>query len=155
MKLQELNIDDRFITIIKGDFNYVDYGYKEKNFFNADFEKVIAFLTITQEIYNKADELKEYVKNDHVGNTLTQYIITYFNKYTNYNILEINKYADTWIMDEMYEFLPFTTSDDYSFPKYLKHIKIIKDGKIYLFEKNQSEEDIKKAQEYIIKYLQE
>ena len=30
MKLQELNIDDRFITIIKGDFNYVDYGYKEK-----------------------------------------------------------------------------------------------------------------------------
>lgn len=155
MKLQELNIDDRFITIIKGDFNYVDYGYKEKNFFYTDFEKVMAFLTITQEIYNKADDLKEHVKNDHVGNTLTQYIITYFNKYTNYNILEINKYADTWIMDEMYEFLPFTTSDDYSFPKYLKHIKIIKDGKIYLFEKNQSEEDIKKAQEYIIKYLQE
>lgn len=155
MKLQELNIDDRFITIIKGDFNYVDYGYKEKNFFYTDFEKVMAFLTITQEIYNKADALKEHVKNDHVGNALTQYIVAYFNKYTNYNILEINKYADTWIMDEMYEFLPFTTSEDYSFPKYLKHIKIIKDGKVYLFEKNQSEEDIKKAQEYIIKYLKE
>ena len=67
----------------------------------------------------------------------------------------INDAADTWIMDEMFEFLPFATSDDYSFPKYIKHIKIIKDGKIYLFEENQSNEDIKKAQDYIIKYLQE
>ena len=155
MKLKELNLQDKFITIIKGDFDYADYGYKEKTFFDDDFEKVMAFLTITQEIYNKADYLKEHIKNDHVGNALTQYIVAYFNKYTHYNILEINKYADTWIMDEMYEFLPFTTSEDYSFPKYLKHIKIIKDGKVYLFEKNQSEEDIKKAQEYIIKYLQE
>lgn len=155
MKLKELNLQDKFITIIKGDFDYVDYGYKEKTFLNADFEKVITFLTITQEIYNKADQLKEFVKNDHIGNALTQYIVAYFNKYTKYNILEINEYADTWIMDEMYEFLPFTTSDDYSFPKCLKHIKIIKDEKVYLFEENQSEEDIKKAQEYIIKYLQE
>ena len=155
MKLQELNLKGIFVTIIKGDFDYVDYGYKEKTFFNADFEKVISFLTITQEIYNKADKLKEYVKDEHVGNALTKYIIAYFNKYTNHNILEINKYADTWIMDEMFEFLPFATSDDYSFPKYIKHIKIIKDGKIYLFEENQSNEDIKKAQDYIIKYLQE
>ena len=155
MRLKEINLNNGFLTIIKGDFNYVDYGYKEKNFFHTDFEKVMTFLTITQEIYNKADDLKKHVKNDHVGNALTQYIVEYFNKYTNYKILEINKYADTWIMDEMFEFLPFATSDDYNFPKHIEYIKIIKDGKVYLFEKNQSEEDIKKAQEYIIKYLQE
>ena len=50
----------------------------------------------------------------------------------------------------MSEFLP---GAEFTYPNHIEYIKITKDDKTYLFEENQSDEDIKKAQEYIIEWL--
>ena len=50
----------------------------------------------------------------------------------------------------MSELLP---GAEYAYPNYIEYIKVTKDNKPYLFEEKQSDEDIKKAQEYVIEWL--
>ena len=156
MKLKEINLENQFMTIIKGDFRDAHYVEKEATLSNIFFEQTIAFLTIIQDVYNKKRELEENQKRLDIAKDLDEYIKLYFEKYTDTKITEINEYADSWITDEAYDFMPrIIFSDDYRYPRIIEHIKIVKNGKVYIFDENQSEEDIKAAQQYVINWLKE
>ena len=103
--------------------------------------------TFKTKILNK---LGKYLENKGILNSLSPFINVYFNKYTNYYIQNISEYAASLIEYEMSELLP---GAEYTYPNHIEYIKIAKDDKIYLFEEKQTDEDIKKAQEYVIKWL--
>lgn len=154
MKLREINLENEFMVIIKSDFRDADYFEKESTHPNVYYTETMAFLTIIQDIYNKKHELQENQKKFFdIAKYLDEYIKTYFEKYTDTNILEISKYADSWITDEVSDFMPDIYFDDYFYPRTLEHIKIVKDGKVYIFDEDQPEEDIKQAQEFVINWL--
>ena len=153
MKLTECNLEKQFMTIIKGDFRDADYFEKESTFAKVYFDQTIAFLTIIQDIYNKKYELEENQNRLDIAQDLDKYIKIYFEKHTNTNIQEISEYADSWITDEASDFMPDIYFDDYFYPRTIEHIKIVKDGKTYIFDEDQPEEDIKQAQEFVINWL--
>ena len=153
MKLTEINLENEFMVIIKSDFRDADYFEKESTFAKVYFDQTIAFLTIIQDIYNKKYELEENQNRLDIAQDLDKYIKIYFEKYTNTNIQEISKYADSWITDEASDFMPDIYFDDYFYPRTIEHIKIVKDGKTYIFDEDQPEEDIKQAQEFVINWL--
>lgn len=146
-----MNLENQFEIIVKGDFQELSkHIYRKRIFHKGDFTHVMSFLTIIQDIYNKSNELGKYLENKGISNSLSPFINVYFNKYTNYDILNISKYAASLIEYEMSELLP---GAEYAYPNYIEYIKVTKDNKTYLFEEKQSDEDIKKAQEYVIEWL--
>ena len=153
MKLTEINLENRFMIIIKGDFRDADYVEKQKTFLNDYFEQTIAFLTIIQDIYNKKSKLEENQKRLDIAQDLDDYIKIYFEKYTNTNIMNFSQYADSCITDEVSIFMPEIIFDDYFYPRTIEDITIVKDSRVYTFDKNQSDEDIKQAQKYVIDWL--
>ena len=151
MKLKEINSENEFEIIVKGEVQKLSkYIYRKRTFHKGDFTHVMSFLTIIQDIYNKSNELGKYLENKGISNSLSPFINVYFNKYTNYYIKNISEYAASLIGYEMSELLP---GAEYTYPNHIEYIKVTKDGKTYLFEEKQSDEDIKKAQEYIIEWL--
>ena len=148
MQLTEINMENQFMTIIKGDFRDMDYVEKTYTFPNEKFEQTIAFLTIIQDVYNQKERLD-------IARHLNDYLKIYFETYTNTDIMKISEYADNWITDEAVDFMPEIIFGDYYFPRTIEHIKIIKDGKVYILDENQPEEDIKDAQQYVINWLKE
>ena len=155
MKLTECNLEKQFMTIIKGDFRDADYVEKTYTFSNEKFEQTIAFLTIIQDVYNQKEQLEVNQERLDIACHLDDYLKIYFKTYTNTNIMKISEYADNWITDEAVDFMPEIIFGDYYYPRTIENIKIIKDGKVYVFDKNQSEEDIKAAQQYVINWLKE
>ena len=153
MKLTECNLEKQFMTIIKGDFRDADYVEKTYTFSNKKFEQTIAFLTILQDVYNKKEQLEVNQERLDIACHLDDYLKIYFETYTNTNIMEISEYADNWITDEAVDFMPEIIFGDYYYPRTIENIKIIKDGKVYVFDKNQPDEDIKAAQQYVINWL--
>ncbi len=153
MKLTECNLEKQFMTIIKGDFRDADYVEKTYTFSNKKFEQTIAFLTIIQDVYNKKEQLEVNQERLDIACHLDDYLKIYFETYTNTNIMEISEYADNWITDEAVDFMPEIIFGDYYYPRTIENIKIIKDGKVYVFDKNQPDEDIKAAQQYVINWL--
>lgn len=146
-----MNLENEFEIIVKGNFQELSKDiYRKRTFHKGDFTHVMSFLTVIQDIYNKSNELGKYLENKGISNSLSPFINVYFNKYTNYYIQNISAYAASLIGYEMSEFLP---GAKFTYPNHIKDIKITKDGKTYLFEENQSDEDIKKAQKYIIEWL--
>lgn len=146
-----MNLENEFEIIVKGNFQELSkHIYRKRTFHKGDFTHVMSFLTVIQDIYNKSNELGRYLENKGISNSLSPFINVYFNKYTNYYIQNISAYAASLIGYEMSEFLPGV---EFTYPNHLEYIKVTKDGKTYLLEENQSDEDIKKAQEYIIEWL--
>lgn len=90
-----------------------------------------------------------------IARHLNDYLKIYFETYTNTDIMEISEYADNWITDEAVDFMPEIIFGDYYYPRTIENIKIIKDGKVYIFDENQSEDDIKAAQQYVLNWLKE
>lgn len=146
-----MNLENEFEIAVKGNFQKLSKDISRKRTFHkADFTHVMSFLTVIQDIYNKSNELGKYLENKGISNSLSPFINVYFNKYTNYYIQNISAYSASLIGYEMSEFLP---GAEYTYPNHIEYIKVTKDGKTYLFEENQSDENIKKAQEYIIGWL--
>ena len=154
-----MNSENEFEVIVKGNFQELSkYIYRKRTFHKGDFTHVISFLTIAQDVYNKSNEMEEHLENKgiskdiskDISNGLSPFINVYFDKYTTYDIHNISKYAASLIEYEMSELLPCA---EHMYPNYLEYIKIIKNENTYFFEKNQSNEGIKKAQEYIINWL--
>lgn len=150
-----MNPENEFKIIVKGNFQELSKDiYRKRTFHKGDFTHVMSFLTIIQDIYNKLNEMEEHLKNKsiskNISNGLSPFINVYFDKYTNYNIHNISKYAASLIEYEMSELLP---GAEHTYPNHIEYIKIIKNENTYFFEKNQSNEGIKKAQEYIINWL--
>lgn len=152
--LKEINQDNKFMTLIKGDFRDMDFIYKYYTFSNKNFKKIIAFLIIIQEVYNKEEELTKYTSNNDISIDLVEYIELYFEKYANCKITDITNYDDSILFELTYYTLPEVIKlNPYQYPRYLEEIKIIKNGKIYEFSKTQTESNIAKAQEYIVNYI--
>ena len=150
-----MNLENEFEIIVKGDFQELSKDiYRKRTFHKGDFTHVMFFLTVIQDIYNKLNEMEEHLKNKDISkaisNSLSPFINVYFDEYTNYNIHNISKYAASLIEYEMSELLPCA---EHMYPNHIEYIKITKDDKTHLFEEKQSDEDIKKAQEYIIEWL--
>ena len=150
-----MNLENEFEIIVKGDFQELSkHIYRKRTFHKGDFTHVISLLTVIQDIYNKLNEMEKYLENKgiskDISNGLSPFINVYFDEYTNYNIHNISKYAASLIEYEMSELLPCA---EHMYPNHLEYIKIIKNENTYFFEKNQSNEGIKKAQEYIIEWL--
>lgn len=150
-----MNLENEFEIIVKGDFQELSkHIYRKRTFHKGDFTHVMSFLTVIQDIYNKSNELEKYLENKgiskSISNGLSPFINVYFDKYTTYDIHNISKYAASLIEYEMSELLPCA---EHMYPNNIEYIKVTKDGKTYLFKENQSDENIKKAQEYIIKWL--
>lgn len=153
MKLTEISLENKFMTIIKGDFYDMDYVEKTYTFSNEKFEQTIAFLTIIQDVYNQKEQLEVNQERLDIARHLDDYLKIYFETYANTDIMEISEYADNWITDEAVDFMPEIIFGDYYYPRTIENIKIIKDGKVYILDKNQPEEDIKAAQQYVINWL--
>lgn len=146
-----MNLENEFEIIVKGEIQKLSkHIYRKRTFHKGDFTHVMSFLTIIQDIYNKSNELGKHLENKSISNSLSPFINVYFNKYTNYYIQNISEYAASLLGYEMSELLPMT---EYTYPNCIEYIKITKDNKTYLFEEKQSDEDIKKAQKYIIEWL--
>ena len=152
--LKEIKQEDTFITLIKGDFRDADYIYKHYTHPNKDFKKIIAFLIILQKIYNKEDELTRFTQENDISTDLIECFEFYFEKYANCKLQDIPEYDD-WIPFELIvHTLPEVIKlEPYHYPRYLEEIKIIKNGKLYEFSKTQTEDNIKKAQKYMINYI--
>lgn len=150
-----MNLENEFEVIVKGDFQELSkHIYRKRTFHKGDFTHVMSLLTVIQDIYNKLNEMEEHLKNKDISkdisNSLSPFINVYFDEYTNYNIHDISKYAASLIEYEMSELLPCA---EHMYPNHIEYIKIIKNENTYFFEKNQSNEGIRKAQEYIIEWL--
>lgn len=150
-----MNPENEFEIIVKGNFQELSKDiYRKRTFHKGDFTHVMSFLTIIQDIYNKLNEMEEHLKNKDISkdisNNLSPFINVYFDEYTNYNIHDISKYAASLIEYEMSELLPCA---EHMCPNRIESIKVTKNGKTYLFDEKQSDEDIKKTQEYIIEWL--
>ena len=153
MKLKELNLENEFTVIVKGDFQFSNYGYKENIFSNEDYESVVSFLIIAQDIYNKLNEIEEYTEDSNIAECLTPFVNVYLDKFTDHYITDLYDNDGYLIGDKISELLPESGDSTYIYPLSLEQIKIIKDGKTYIFEKQQSNKDIKKAQECVINWL--
>lgn len=153
MQLTEINLEKQFMTIIKGDFHNMDYVEKTYTFSNKNFERIMAFLTIIQDVYNQKEQLEVNQERLDIARHLNDYLKIYFETYANTDIMEISEYADNWITDEAVDFMPEIIFGDYYYPRTIENIKIIKDGKVYILDENQPEEDIKDAQQYVINWL--
>lgn len=152
--LKEINQDNKFITLIKGDFRDADYIYKHYTHSNEDFKKIIVFLIILQEVYNKEEELTKFTPENDISTDLIQCFELYFEKYANCKLQEIPKYDDWILLELLYDILPEVVKlEPYLYPRYLEEIKIIKNGKVYDFSKTQTESNIRKAQKYMINYM--
>lgn len=152
--LKEINQNNKFMTLIKGDFRDMDFIYKNNTFPNKDFKKIIAILIIIQEVYNKEEELTKFTPENDISTDIIECIELYFEKYANCKITDITNYDDSIIYEILYNLLPEVVKlYPYQYPRYLEEIKIIKNGKIYEFSKSQTKSNITKAQEYIIDYI--
>lgn len=150
-----MDLENEFEIIVKGDFQELSkHIYRKRTFHKGDFTHVMSLLTVIQDIYNKLNEMEEHLKNKDISkdisNNLSPFINVYFDEYTNYNIHDISKYAASLIEYEMSELLPCA---EHMYPNRIESIKVTKNGKTYLFDEKQSDEDIKKTQEYIIEWL--
>ena len=147
--------ENEFEIRVKGDFPELSkHIYRKRTFHKGDFTHVMSFLTIIQDIYSKLDEIEKHLENKgiskNISNSLSPFINVYFDKYTTYDIHNISKYAASLIEYEMSELLPCA---EHMYPNRIESIKVTKNGKTYLFDEKQSDEDIKKTQEYIIEWL--
>lgn len=141
--------DDVFIK------NLREYGHNLNELGNT-LSNVTEPFEVTASLYS--DELSEGFIS--IDGPSTRYQVLYLalnhdNEFylTTSPKMEISEYADNWITDEAVDFMPEIIFGDYYYPRTIENIKIIKDGKVYVFDKNQSEEDIKAAQQYVINWL--
>lgn len=154
-RIQKIKSENEFEIIVKGDFPGVSKDiYRKRTFHKGNFTHVMSFLTVIQDIYNKSNELGKYLENKgiskSISNDLSPFINVYFDKHTTYDIHNISKYAASLIEYEMSELLPCA---EHMYPKHIEYIKVIKDETTYLLGENQANEDIKKAQKYIVNWL--
>lgn len=153
MQLTKQNTEKQIMTIIKGDFRDGDDVERTYHYSKKQFDFIANLLIIMQDLYNHKYDLN--VDNLDIREDIDEFIIKYFEKYTNTDITKIHEYADSWITDELYDCIPHLYLENWSYPRSILSIKIIKDGELYQFDKEQSQETINQAQQEVINWLKE
>lgn len=153
MQLTEQITYKQIMTIIKGDFRDGDDVERTYHYSNEQFDFITNLLIIIQDLYNHKNDLNS--ENLDIREDIDSFIINYFEKYTNTDIQDIHEYADSWITDKLYDCIPHLYLEGWSYPAELLSIQIIKNGKLYKLEKEQSQETINQAQQTVINWLKQ
>ena len=159
MQLTKINLDEKFMTLVKADMHDGDEIEITKIHPNSDYKKISSILIILQDVYNKSDELERDENHDrqlYIGDDLDQCILKYFKEYAGTDIQTVNKAAIDYLMGEIYYLLPQLSPDiaNASHPNYINHIRFLGNDQLLECARNQSKEVIKQAQEGVISWLQ-
>ena len=158
MQLTKIDLDGKFMTLVKADMHDGDDIEITKIYSNSDYKKISSILIILQDVYNKSDELEKDENNNRklfIGDDLEKCILKYFKKYANADITTVNKAAIDYFMEEIYYLLPRLSPDiaNSSHPNYITYIRFLGNGQLYECGRNQTEEVIKQAQEFVINWF--
>lgn len=151
MQLTKTNLKNTFMVII--DANTQDPNsdiHKQSEFSINDFDKISSLLTIIQDMYNKKEEIEIDMLD--IGLDLGKCFKKYFEKYSNLNIQYIDDTKFDELMDQIYDILPKLPIYGNIYPREINEIKIFKEDSLYKML-DQSQNDIKEAQSFIISLL--
>ena len=151
MQLTKTNLKNTFMVII--DANTQDSNtdiHKQSEFSINDFEKILALLTIIQDMYNKKEEIEIDMLD--IGLDLDGCFKKYFENYSDLDIQNIDDLKFDQIMDQIYDILPKSPIYGNIYPREINEIKIFKEDSLYKML-DQSQNDIKEAQSFIISLL--
>lgn len=151
MQLTKTNLKNTFMVII--DANTQDPNsdiHKQSEFSINDFDKISSLLTIIQDMYNKKEEIEINMLD--IGLDLGKCFKKYFEKYSNLNIQYIDDTKFDELMDQIYDILPKLPIYGNIYPREINEIKIFKEDSLYKML-DQSQNDIKEAQSFIISLL--
>lgn len=151
MQLTKTNLKNTFIVII--DANTQDPNsdiHKQLEFSINDFDKISSLLTIIQDMYNKKEEIEIDMLD--IGLDLGECFKKYFEKYSDFNIQYIDDTKFDELMDQIYDILPKLPIYGNIYPREINEIKIFKEDSLYKML-NQSQNNIKEAQSFIISLL--
>lgn len=151
MQLTKTNLKNTFMVII--DANTQDSNtdiHKQSEFSINDFEKILALLTIIQDMYNKKEEIEIDMLD--IGLDLDGCFKKYFENYSDLDIQNIDDLKFDQIMDQIYDILPKLPIYGNIYPREINEIKIFKEDSLYKML-DQSQNDIKEAQSFIISLL--
>ena len=158
MQLTKIDLDGKFMTLVKADMHDDDDIEITKIYPNRDYKKISSIIIILQDIYNKSDKLEKDENNNRklfIGNDLEKCVLNYFKKYVNTDLQTVNKAAIDYFMEEIYYLFPHLSPDiaNASHPNYITHIRFLGNGQLYECGRNQNEEIIKQAQEFVISWF--
>lgn len=151
MQLTKTNLKNTFMVII--DANTQDPNsdiHKQSEFSINDFDKISSLLTIIQDMYNKKEKIEIDMLD--IGLDLGKCFKKYFEKYSNLNIQYIDDTKFDELMDKIYDILPKLPIYGNIYPREINEIKIFKEDSLYKML-DQSQNDIKEAQSFIISLL--
>lgn len=124
--------------------------HKQSEFSINDFEKILALLTIIQDMYNKKEEIEIDMLD--IGLDLDGCFKKYFENYSDLDIQNIDDLKFDQIMDQIYDILPKLPIYGNIYPREINEIKIFKEDSLYKML-DQSQNDIKEAQSFIISLI--
>lgn len=151
MQLTKTNLKNTFIVIIDADTQDPNSDiHKQSEFSINDFDKISSLLTIIQDMYNKKEEIETDMLD--IGLDLDKCFKKYFEKYSNPNIQYIDDTKFDELMNQIYDILPKLPIYGNIYPREINEIKIFKEDSLYKML-NQSQNDIKEAQSFIISLL--
>ena len=158
MQLTKIDLDGKFMTLVKADMHDDDDIEITKIYPNRDYKKISSILIILQDVYNKSDELEKDENNNRklfIGDDLEKCILKYFKKYANTDIQTVNKSSIDYFMETIYYLFPHLSPDiaNSSHPNYITHIRFLGNGQLYECGRNQTEDVIKQAQEFVISWF--
>lgn len=158
MQLTKIDLDGKFMTLVKADMHDDDDIEITKIYPNSDYKKISSILIILQDVYNKSDELEKDENNNRklfIGDDLEKCVLKYFKKYANTDLQTVNKAAIDYFMEEIYYLFPRLSTDiaNSSHPNYITHIRFLGNGQLYECDRNQIEDVIKQAQQFVISWF--
>ena len=158
MQLTKIDLDGKFMTLVKADMHDDDDIEITKIYPNSDYKKISSILIILQDVYNKSDELEKDENNNRklfIGDDLEKCVLNYFKKYANTDIQTVNKAAIDYFMETIYYLFPHLSPDiaNSSHPNYITHTRFLGNGQLYECGRNQTEDVIKQAQEFVISWF--
>ena len=158
MQLTKIDLDGKFMTLVKADMHDDDDIEITKIYPNSDYKKISSILIILQDVYNKSDELEKDENNNRklfIGDDLEKCVLNYFKKYANTDLQTVNKAAIDYFMETIYYLFPHLSPDiaNSSHPNYIIHIRFLGNGQLYECGRNQTEDVIKQAQEFVISWF--
>ena len=168
MQLTETSMENKFAVIVKATTEYYnEYDPCDEwqsdditnfNIFDIkEFEKISAFITLIQDIYNKQEQIQKWLgKKLNICNSFDDYAVIYLHRSHVIDIL-LKDNVETiknLIQNVWYSLIPYTNDFKNQFPNKIYDIKIIKDSK--MFTVNQpTDDDIVNALTYMYKWIKE
>lgn len=154
MELTKGKIIDKII-IIRGDFQDGDYVERTMAVTTEEFNAILPFLLVIQDLYKHKDEFEFCLD---IRQDIDEFIIEYFKRYENIDIRTIHQYADSWILDELSNYMPHWHFNGWSYPLELLSIHVIdlEEGSVRWFPTEQPNPwTLHPTRQFILDWLKE